>query len=352
MHHPLFTDGRLLQVLPAGSHSEVALYRYQDIPVVLKRCGQHYAHFTEQEAVQLAQRIIAYYAALQQAGVPIPDDFACWVEGSEACLLTRYGGPTLRQADIPPTRLVLEQVLDLWARVVAAPENASVRDGNLLLSVELSPDNVCQQVGKLLFIDFTPPLWKTSPIDTWPLRLIPRSESEESPAWKDARYFKREGVLLTFLTKFWAAWPEQADLLCETLSAFLRGRTDGTFLSTFFNQSPAASIARAALKAREDQRAGRADEAQATVLEAARQIAALGPAERDQLRLLALILAPESPTELTVYLARTTLTLPTAEPELRAVLRAILALKGPGDHARLQSLVTALLPFAWRPFQV
>lgn len=228
----IFTYGVQEAVFPHTSHADVSLWRYKRAQYVVKRIA-HYIDF--QATDTMAHEFVLYYRQLRQAGIPVPPEFECFCAANCIICITPYMGNSLRQQLVALSdehvQFVLMGTLDMLRRLFVLSH--PLASAWLALSLDMTPDNFTLQEGKITYIDFTPPLRKARIDQPFPSQFTLKTEVSELPIWKNARYFHQKGVILTFLTKFWAAFPQHAALITRLVGQFLREDAHGVLRRDF-----------------------------------------------------------------------------------------------------------------------
>jgi hypothetical protein len=351
----ILIDGKRLHKVPATFHADASLWSYQEHLYVIKQIGQRYTHFSHEAAVTLVHLLRDYYQSLFDLHIPVPGEFECWVDDEIVFCVSRYCGKSLRAlaetCDTHHVTQMIEAILAMIAELFHANglsgKTKTMDSSWLTLSLDVSPDNFTLDDARTLrYVDFTPPLLKMQRDDAFQEAFIPIVQRDEHPMWKNFRYFHRMGVMLTFLTKFWAAWPQHSGILHECLARFLNQPCHQGVLSTF-QASLAIQVYRLVQEGREARFAGHSESVEQKRSALHRLISGISAAERDQLRLCVLLLTPVQLELITSYLGKYHELLASAHENHARFFQAVFACyKSSHTHNQLQHLVMFLVDLA------
>jgi hypothetical protein len=296
----ILTYGRRLHQVPGTFHADTFLWSYEERLYVIKQIGKRYAHFTPEIAHTLAHLLCVYYERLHHLRIPVPEEFACWVDDETVFCLSRYCGKPLRalletggtlQA-IHLIETVLAIIAELFHWNDLQEEEGTSASSWLTLSLDVSPDNFTVDGTQMLrYVDFTPPLLKMRRDEAFLEAFVPTVQCDEHPTWKNFRYFNQKGIMLTFLTKFWAAWPQHYRVIHDHLAQFLCQPRYQSVLY-YLRACPAIHVYRLLHEGRAALHAGYTAGVEQRRSALHHLIALIPAAERDQLRLCVLLLTP------------------------------------------------------------
>ncbi len=354
----ILTDATRFHQLPATFHADTFLCTYQERLYVLKQIGKQYTYFRHETAVTLVHLLHGYYQRLLNLPVPVPEEFACWAEHDMVYCVSRYCGKPLRTLAEGDDTLRVAPLIEIVLAIIAELFRANDLEGPdgttdsswLTLSLDVSPDNfTLDDAGRLRYVDFTPPLLKTQREEPFQVAFIPTSQRDEQPTWKNFRYFHRLGVLLTLLTKFWAAWPQHAGILHDHLARFLNQPRHQAVVHAF-RACPAIQVYRLVQEGRKASLAGQQQGVEQKRRALHRLISDIPAAERDQLRLCVLLLTPRQLELLDGTVGNDHAPLASARENHTRFFHAVFSCyKSSHAHDRLQHLVMSLADLALMP---